>query len=148
MQNSGSTKILYLPTYQRGQGLTEIETTYKITKSRYPITRMRSEDPRLQLVRRFEEIKIAKGLKSVLKDAANYAKDLRITIKFDKTKTLLTNEEQKTIEVQQGSPTHISDFLTQAKNSIYMTAGLISRSQVAGRGLQVIVSPIQKVSLP
>ena len=98
---------------------------------------MRSEDPRLQLVRRFEEIKIAKGLKSVLKDAANYANDLGITIKFDKTKTLLTNEDQKTMEVQQTSPRHISDFLTQAKNSIYMTGGLICRSQVAGRRSQV-----------
>ena len=32
MHSSGSTKLLYLPTYQRGQGLTEIETIYKITK--------------------------------------------------------------------------------------------------------------------
>ena len=75
---------------------------------------MRSEDPRLQLVRRFEEMKIAKGLKSVLKDATNYAKDLGITIKFDKTKTVLTNEDQNTFEIQQTSPKHISTFLTQA----------------------------------
>ena len=81
---------------------------------------MKREDPRLQLVRRFEEMKIAKGLISVLKDAANYAKDLGITITLDKTKTVLTNEDQKKIEVQQASPKHISDFLTQAKNSIYM----------------------------
>ena len=81
---------------------------------------MRSEDPRLQLVRRFVEMKVAKGLKSVLKDAANYAKGLGITIAFDKAKTVLINEDQKTIEVQQASPKHISTFLTQAKNSIYM----------------------------
>ena len=36
------------------------------------------------------------------------------------TKIVLPNEDQKTIEVQQASPKHISDFLTQAKNSIYM----------------------------
>ena len=120
MHNSGSTKLLYLPTYQRGQGLTEIETTYKITKIKVSKYLMRSEDPRLQLVRRFEEMEIAKGLKSVLKDAVNYVKDLGITITFDKTKTVLTNEDQKIIEVQQASPKHISDFLTQTKNSIYM----------------------------
>lgn len=79
---------------------------------------MRSEDPRLQLVRRFEEMKSAKGLKSVLKDAANYAKGLGITIAFDKTRTVLTNEDQKIIEVQQASPKHISNFLTQVKNNI------------------------------
>ena len=65
-------------------------------------------------------MKVAKGLKSVLKDAANYAKGLGITIAFDKAKTVLTNEDQKTIEVQQASPKHISNFLTQAKSSIYM----------------------------
>ncbi|XP_068675406.1 uncharacterized protein [Montipora capricornis] len=120
MHNSGSSKLLYLPTYQRGQGLIEIETIYKITKIKVSNYLMRSEDPRLQLVRRFEEMKVAKGLKSVLKDAANYAKGLGITITFDKAKTVLTNEDQKTIEVQQSSPKHISNFLTQAKNSIYM----------------------------
>ena len=120
MHNSGSSKLLYLPTYQRGQGLIEIETIYKITKIKVSNYLMRSEDPRLQLVRRFEEMKVAKGLKSVLKDAANYAKGLGITITFDKAKTVLTNEDQKTTEVQQASPKHISNFLTQAKNSIYM----------------------------
>ena len=65
-------------------------------------------------------MKIAKGLKSVLKDAENYAKDLGITITFDKTKTVLTNEDQKTIEVMEASPKYIPHFLTQAKNSIYM----------------------------
>ena len=63
---------------------------------------------------------IAKELKSVLKDAANYAKDIGTTIKFDATKTVLTNEDQKTIEVQQASPKQISDFLTQAKTSMFM----------------------------
>ena len=81
---------------------------------------MRSGDLRLQLVRRFEETKIAKGLKLFLKDAANYAKDLGITVTFDKTKRVFTGEDQKTSEVQKASPKHISDFLTQAKNSIYM----------------------------
>ena len=33
---------------------------------------------------------------------------------------MLTNEDKKVIEVQQASPKHISKFLTQAKNSIYM----------------------------
>ena len=108
MHSSGSTKLLYLPTYQRGQGLTEIETIYKITKIKVSNYLMRSEDPRLQLVRRFEEMKSAKGLRSVLKDATNYAKGLGITIAFDKTKTVLTNEDQKIIEVQQASPKHIS----------------------------------------
>ncbi|XP_067056937.1 uncharacterized protein [Acropora muricata] len=120
MHSSGSTKPLYLPTYQRGQGLTEIETIYKITKIKLSNYLMRSEDPRLQLVRRFEEMKSAKGLKSVLKDAANYAKGLGITIAFDKTRTVLTSEDQKIIEVQQASPKHISNFLTQVNNNIYM----------------------------
>ena len=71
MHNSVSAKLLYLPTYQRGQGLIEIETINNSTKIMVSNYLMRSEDPRLQLVRRFEEMKVAKGLKSVLKDAAN-----------------------------------------------------------------------------
>jgi len=47
MHSSGSTKLLYLPTYQRGQGLTQIETIYKITKIKVSNYLMRSEDPRL-----------------------------------------------------------------------------------------------------
>ena len=81
---------------------------------------MRSDDSGLQQVQRYEEMKIPKGLNSVVKDAVNCAKDLGITITFDKTKTVLINEDQKTTEVQQASPNHVSDFLTQAKNSIYM----------------------------
>ena len=65
-------------------------------------------------------MKSARGLKSVLKDAINYAKGLGIIIAFDKTKTVLTNEDQKIIEVQQASSKHISNFLTQVKNNIYM----------------------------
>ena len=65
-------------------------------------------------------MKFAKGLKSVLKDATNYTKGLGITIALDKTKTVLTNEDQKIIEVQPASPKHISNFLTQVKDDIYM----------------------------
>ena len=65
-------------------------------------------------------MKIAKGLKSVLNEATNYAKDHGITITFDKTKTVLTNEDQKTMEIQLESLKHITAFLIQAKNSIYM----------------------------
>ena len=67
----------------------------QITKIKVSNYLMRSEDPRLQLVRRFEEMKIAKRLRSILKTVTNYAKDLGIIITFDKTKTVLTNEDQK-----------------------------------------------------
>ena len=93
MHHSESTKLLNLPKYQRGQCLTEIETTYKITKIKVSNHLMRSEDSRLQLVRRFEEMKIAKRLKSVLKHATNYTKDLGNIITFDEPKTVLTNED-------------------------------------------------------
>jgi len=74
----------------------------------------------LSVVRKFEEIKLTRGFKSVLKGATKYAKDLGISITFEKMKTVLTSKDQKTIEVQQASPKHISDFLTQAKNNIYL----------------------------
>ena len=121
MHSSGPTKLFVLTNQSARPGPhTEIETIYKITKIKVSNYLMRIEDPRLQLVRRFEEMKSAKGLKSVLKDATNYAKGLGITIAFDKTKTVLTNKDQKIIEVQQASPKHISNFLTQVKSNIYM----------------------------
>ena len=50
---------------------------------------MRSEESRLQLVRRFEEMKIAKGLKSVLKDAVNY------TLKTSESTSHLKKQKQR-----------------------------------------------------
>jgi len=46
----------------------EVEMTYKVTKIKTANYINRSKDPKIQLVRQFEERKINKGLKSVLKD--------------------------------------------------------------------------------
>ena len=56
-------QVIVLTNLSARSGLIEIETIYKIAKIKVSNYLMRSEDPRLQLVRRCEEMKVAKGLK-------------------------------------------------------------------------------------
>ena len=67
-------------------------------------------------MRKFEERKVAKGLKSVLKDAQKYAEELNIACVYEETKTTMTNEG-RTMEVEQPSPKLIAEFLTTAVNN-------------------------------
>ena len=65
--------------------------TYKVTKIRRANYIIHCQDPRIQLVKRFEERNAVKGLKSVLKDAKKYAEELYLAVTYDETKTTLTS---------------------------------------------------------
>ena len=117
---SESTKVMYLPTKEGGRGLKEVEMTYKVTKIKTANYIIHSQDPRIQLVKRFEERKATKGLKSVLKDAKKYAEELDVAFTYDETKTTLTSQG-KTTEVEKASPKLIGEFLTPIINNRYKT---------------------------
>ena len=94
---SESTEARYLRTKDGGKGLEEVEMTYKVTKIKTANYIIHSQDPTIQLVvKRFEERKAAKGLKSVLKDAKKYAKDLNVAFTNNATKTTLTSQGKTT----------------------------------------------------
>ena len=117
---SESTKAMYLPTKEGGRGLKEVEMKYKVTKIKTANYIIHSQDPRIQLVKRFEERKATKGLKSVLKDAKKYAEELDVAFTYDETKTTLTSQG-KTTEVEKASPKLIGEFLTPIINNRYKT---------------------------
>ena len=95
---SESTKAMYLPTKEGGRGLKEVEMTYKVTKIKTANYIIHSQDPRIQLVKRFEERKATKGLKSVLKDAKKYTEELDVAFTYDETKTTLTSQDDRSRE--------------------------------------------------
>ena len=64
---------LYIPRNQGGRGLKHLETTYKRTKVVAAMNLLTRIDPRIELVKEFERIRMKKGKSSILTDAVRYA---------------------------------------------------------------------------
>ena len=71
-----------------GRGLKQVSTMYKETKIKDTIRLATSNDPKLQAVRQFQEIKEKKGRKSILKDARKYAKNMGLDLEMRDDPTL------------------------------------------------------------
>ena len=78
------------------------------------------QDPLIQLIKRFEKRKAAKGLKSVLKDGKKFAAELDVAFTYDETKTTLTSKG-KTTEVEKAALKLIRKSLTRIINNRYKT---------------------------
>ena len=70
-----SNASLYIPRGKGGRGLRNLEITYKRTKIAAAMNLLTRADPRIQLVREFERIRMEKGKSSILADAVKYAKE-------------------------------------------------------------------------
>ena len=66
---------MYLPRSKGGRGLRNLEITYKKTKVVAAMKLMTTVDPRMELVREFEKIRMKKGRSSILTDAIRYASE-------------------------------------------------------------------------
>ena len=66
---------LYIPRSKGGRGLKNLELTYKKTKIAATMNLLTRVDPRIELVREFERIRMVKGKSSILTDAVKYAKE-------------------------------------------------------------------------
>ena len=71
-----SNPLLYLPPERGGRGFQEITQLYKTTKIKTAHHVTTSKDPRLDIVRQFQDHKESKNFRSVLKDAKIYARDM------------------------------------------------------------------------
>ena len=74
--------ILYLPRNYGGCGLISVEVIYKKTKLKSLAKIVTSRDPRIQLVREFENEQYNKGRCSIFKDAIKFANDLGMTVDY------------------------------------------------------------------
>ena len=111
---------MYLPTKDGGRGLKEVEMTYTVTKIKTANYIIHRHDPWIQLIKRFEKIKAAKGLKSVLEDGKKYAEELDVAFTYDETKRTLTSKGKST-KVEKAALKLIRKFLTRIINNRYKT---------------------------
>ena len=78
----GSKALLYLPRKVGGQGLKSVENEYKLTKIKTAVNLYQNQDPRMKVVREFEERATETGHHSLIKDAVKYAKELDLDLKL------------------------------------------------------------------
>ena len=71
-----SNPLLYLPPQRGGRGFQEITQLYKTTKIKTAHHITTSKDPRLDIVRQFQDHKESKNFRSVLKDAKKYMREI------------------------------------------------------------------------
>ena len=75
-------RILYLPRKYGGLSLLSVEIVYEETKLKSLAKIVTSRDPRIRLVRGFENEQYNKGRCSIFKDAVEFANDLRVTVDY------------------------------------------------------------------
>ena len=67
--------ILYLPRNKGGRGIKNMEITYKQLKVKSALKLVTETEPRIRIVRIYQENRIRKGRSSLLKDAKQYVKE-------------------------------------------------------------------------
>ena len=78
----GSKALLYLPRKVGRRGLKSVENEYKLTKIKTAVNLYQNQDPRMKVVREFEERATETGHHSLIKDAVKYAKELDLDLKL------------------------------------------------------------------
>ena len=71
-----------MPRNYGGRGLLLVEIIYKETKLKSLAKIVTSRDPRIRLVREFENELYNKGRCSIFKDAITFANDLEVTVDY------------------------------------------------------------------
>ena len=95
-----SNPLLYLPPERGGRGFQEITQLYKTTKIKAAHHITTSKDPRLGIVRQFQDHKESKNFRSVLKDAKIYDRDMNLEMEFSSDdKTAVIKSDQRTVEI-------------------------------------------------
>ena len=77
------TSLLYLLRETGSRGLRSVEREYKITKIKSLLKLYQNSDQTVEAVREFEEHAMALGHQSLVKELANYAEELNITLQLD-----------------------------------------------------------------
>ena len=82
------TSLLYLPREKGGRGLRSVEHEYKITEIKSLLKLYQNSDQTVDAVREFEEHAMASGHLSLMREAAEYAEELNITLQLDTLNTV------------------------------------------------------------
>lgn len=115
-----SNHLLYLSPQKGGSGLLELEKLYKTTKIKTAHYITTNKDPRIQLVRSFQDFKQTKGLRSIIKDAITYAEQLGLNIEFNQQQRMtVINNGEKITEFTNCQPKNIKKELKAALERKY-----------------------------
>ena len=115
-----SNPLLYLPPERGGRGFQEITQLYETTKIKTAHHVTTSKDPRLDIVRQFQDHKESKNFRSVLKDAKIYARDMNLEIEFSSDdKTTVIKSDQRTVEIKDNQVKYLKPILKEARIAIY-----------------------------
>ena len=82
------TSLLYLPREKGGRGLRSVEHEYKITEIKSLLKLYQNSDQTVDAVREFEEHAMASGHLLLIREAAEYAEKLNITLQLDTLNTV------------------------------------------------------------
>ena len=89
--------MLYLPREKRGRRLRSVEHEYKITKLKSLLKLYQNSDQTVEAVREFEELAMASGYQSLVKEAAKYAEEVNITLQLDTLNPVCVTTEGKVV---------------------------------------------------
>ena len=121
-RNQGKYKLrinssIYLQRSKGGRGLKNLEDTYKQLKIKSAIKIVEENEPRIQMVRKFEEDRMQRNRSSVIKDAIVYTRDdfgCELNI-HDHTFTSKYTDKGKE-EVTQNKKEAVKDILKKLRN--------------------------------
>ena len=98
----GLKATVYLTRALRGRGVRSVEEECKMTKIKSAIRLYSNEDPTMRLVRAFEENALHLGHQSLVKEAREFAEELRFTLdlSFPHPSAVTTQMEQMCQEIR------------------------------------------------
>ena len=115
-----SNPLLCLPPERGRRGFQEITQLYKTTKIKTAHHVTTSKDPRLDIVRQFQDHEESKNFRSVLKDAKIYARDMNLETEFSSDdKMTVIKSDQRTIEIKENQVKYLNPILKEARVAIY-----------------------------
>ena len=94
------TCLLYLLREKGGRGLRSVEREYKITKIKSLLKLSQNSDQTVEAVREFEKHAMASGHQSLVKELANYAEELNITLQLDILNPVCVTTEGKVVTAE------------------------------------------------
>lgn len=118
VHTSESIKLAYLPVDIRGGGHKEVENIYKMTHIKMALYLNNSTDPRIQLVKAFQEVKEKKKHRSLLKDAISFGKEYSCIITLEERRAILQTNT-RTIETNMASPKFTAGILKEVVQNDY-----------------------------
>ena len=110
---------MYLPKTVGGRGFKSVEDTYRMTKIKVAHHINVSRDPRMKLIRSFQDYKMKRNRRSIIAQAIRTCKNhFELEMRFEEGKTVLT-ENEKSMEFCENDANAIKRRLENSLKRVY-----------------------------